>query len=164
MEEVQGACPEPGSNEWRVWEGLLTERAEQTSLRRLAMGHVASRTDFHRLEELMDMAEQGSRAAEEALEKVEDGKLSLALALRAATGAEATKGKTRRDPVYLEWDAAAGRLRGLLPAALTTASRAFSRAPQERDEVDDELACELVNAFREFVRSVPKWVRNFEVK
>ncbi len=164
MEEVEAACPEPGSDGWDEWEHLLTERAEHTSLRRLAMGHVASRTDFHRLEELMDMAERGSRSAEEALEKVDDGSLSLALALRAATGAEATRDKTRRDPVYLEWDPVGGRLKGLLPAALRTAGNGFSRVPERRDELDEGLAIELVNAFRALIQTVPKWVRNFEVK
>lgn len=155
MPEVAAAVPDPGSAEWRRWEGLLVARARGMSLRRLALGHSTNRTDIHRLDELIDGAERGSEASEEALRKVEDGKLTLALAMRAAAGGEATREKTRRDPCYLDIDGTNGGIRGLVPRAMVTLGNAFARW----DELPAAAREQCREAWKELVSHLPKELR-----
>lgn len=121
IEEV----PEPDEPEWAEWEAELEKHAEGMSLNRLLMGAKEQSSEHHRLETLMTAAEDGQAKAIELLDEVTDGKKTLAQAVKALGGATATKGKTRRDPVYLDLDATSGELRGLVPTSLKTIRNAF---------------------------------------
>jgi hypothetical protein len=95
------------------------------SLRRLVIGCSASNSEDQRQDELITRAEAGDITAEEALERIASGELTLVQAMRAAAGALATKDKNRKDPVYLDFDAETKRATGLLPKALITLQNGF---------------------------------------
>ena len=124
---IEVLLPEPGSEDWRGLEAALKTAAQGVSLRRLLMGSETTSSDECRYDELIHREEAEDAAAAAALDAVADGKLTLVQAMRAAAGAAATKGKERRDPVYLEYDFAAKAPVGLVPKAFVTLKNAFER-------------------------------------
>jgi hypothetical protein len=122
-----GNFPSPEHRaEWTELEESLTQAAAGMSMRRIAMGASASNSEDERYDVLISRAESGDENAENVLELIASGNLTLVQAMRAAAGALATKGKTRNDPVYLSFDAETRKATGLLPKALTTLRNGFS--------------------------------------
>jgi hypothetical protein len=130
-EEVLGldpkAFPEPDSEEWGMLETAITEHVRGLSLRRLVIGGSENGSEDQRQEELISRSETGDSEALKALERIASGELTLVQAIRAASGALATKGKERTDPVYLKFDTKKEALTGLFVKSLTTLENAFSR-------------------------------------
>ena len=125
--EMLAELPDPGTPKWEEWERALCQVSEGMSLKRLMLGQVKDGTEDYRYDRLISDAEAGSTAAEEVLQKIADGKMSLEEAIRAATGALATKEKNRNDPVYLGYDIAKKTPVGLIPKALVTLENGFSK-------------------------------------
>lgn len=121
--------PEPGTDEWESLCEQLRAVGLGMSIRRLQLGMVKDGTEEARLDELIDRAEQDDQHAIAALDAVAEGKATLVQAMRAAAGAASTKGKHRRDPVYLDIDGRSGALRGLLPKCIITLNNAFHKWP-----------------------------------
>lgn len=127
LEADPSDLPEPGTDAWEALAASLRDVGQGMSLRRLQLGMVKDGTEEARLDELIDRAEAEDPHAAAALEAVAEGKLSLVQAMRAASGAASTKGKHRRDPVYLDIDGRTGEIRGLLPKCVITLNNAFVR-------------------------------------
>ena len=144
--------PEPGHIEWVRRGRRLAQSVSGTSLRRLLLGAAREGSEEHRLEELVDRAEHDDQAAAAALERVADGELTLVQAMRAAAGAAATKGKSRRDPVYLALDGRTGGLRGLLPRCLVTLNNAFTRW----EDLEAPARRKFLAAWKELVSHLPE--------
>lgn len=121
------ALPEQGTEDWLGMEEALREAGAGTTLRRLQMGFAAAGSDPHRAEDLILRAEAGDELADEFIGKVDAGEMTWVQAIRAGAGAEAARGKGRKDPVYLDIDPATGKALGLFPRALVTLKNAFSR-------------------------------------
>jgi hypothetical protein len=112
---------------WDQLDAALVAASTGLTLRRLLLGWAKDGSEEHRMEELTDRAESGDMEAEAALERVAAGEMTLVQAMRGAAGAAATKGKERRDPVYLDLDGRTGEVKGLMPKALITLQNAFAR-------------------------------------
>lgn len=153
-EDQQYDLPKPGSAAWKKAEKVLTDAAAGMTLNRLQLG-AGSQGETHRLDELITRAEDGDLAAEEALDKVEKGELTLVQAIRAAAGAAATKGRARKEAVYLDLDGTNGRPRGLFFKSVVTLSNTFARW-SEAPEPARRLARE---AWRELVAHLPAELR-----
>ncbi len=125
--EVLNNLPDPEEERarWNLWAESLRETAQTTSLRRLTLGAMEPASDDYRADELARLAEDGSEAADLALERVSEGRLTLARALAGVLGAEATRGKARTAPFYLGLDGETGELTGLYPKAVTTLKNTF---------------------------------------
>jgi len=151
--------PEPGTYKWREVQGVLEEVASKsTSLKRLMLGFGgvgAAVSEVRRYDELLAAEEGGNATAMEALEKVESGEWNLETAMRALGGAEATKGKERRDPVYLRMDGRTGDLGGLMPKALVTLRNGFT----VWDELDEPARRKLRGAWLETLENLPEELR-----
>ncbi len=122
---IPASFPEPGTPAWRGLEDGLCKVATGMSLRRLVIGCSAPNSDDQRQDELITRAESGDVNAENVLELIAAGKLTLVQAMRAAAGALATKGKERKDPVYLDFDVETKSATGLIPKALVTLQNGF---------------------------------------
>jgi hypothetical protein len=122
---LQGSFPEPGTPNWKGLENGLSNVAAGMSLRRLVIGCSAPNSDDQRQDELITRAEAGDLNAEHVLELISAGKLTLVQAMRAAAGALATKGKERKDPVYLDFDVESKTATGLIPKAFITLQNGF---------------------------------------
>jgi len=142
---------QPDSEQWHATIASLKEISESTSLRRLTLGAAAENSDERRMDSLISREEQGDAAAAEALDKVSSGEWSLVQAVRAASGAAATKEKNRRDPIYLDLGAGDGGLIGLAPKAVVTLANAFARW----DDVPPAAREKFRAAWTELVANLP---------
>lgn len=150
--EVEERLPKPGSKEWAKWESKLQTAAEGMSLNRLLLGQVQDGTEEHRFDRLITESEAGNAKAEEVLQDIASGKLTLVQAIRAASGAIATKNKERKDPVYLEFDAVDKKPVGLIPKAFTTLENGFTHW----DSYDADAREAMKRKWVEVVKSAPK--------
>lgn len=119
-EDFREELPEPGTSRWEQWENGIREVAERSTLKRLMYGSLKPSTEEDRYDALLCAEEDGKTKAAELLIEIENGDCTLVQAVRALGGAESTKGKERRDPVYLTYDGEKRTLGGLLPKAFVT--------------------------------------------
>ena len=148
------ALPEPGTAAWNKLEMHLIAACEGLSIRRILLGSVAP-SDDARLDTLITASENAEPGADEILERVSRGELTLVQAIRAQAGAKATRGKERHDPVYLDIDSETGQLAGLYPKCMITLANTFSRW-----ESLDESARNLARkSWKELVAHLPKDLR-----
>jgi hypothetical protein len=147
--------PEPGTPEWNEWESDLRAASAGMSLRRLMLGMTKEGSDDHRYDELIDHAEQGNVSAEEILERLANGELTLVQAIRAFAGHEATAGKTRADPVYLTIDGSSGEPRGLFFKSITTLGNTFAQWAA----LDTPAKSAAREAWKALVANLPKELR-----
>ena len=145
--------PEPGTKEWAALEARAKDECQTMSLRRLMLGS-AGEGDENRYDAIVTKAESSEdmTAVDEALTKVSCGEWTLVQAIRAIAGQEATKGKERKDPLYLDMDAATGEVRGLLPKAVATLATGFHRW----GDLDPTARNKFRAAWRELVAHLPK--------
>jgi hypothetical protein len=146
--------PAPGSEEWLNLEAVLHTAAEGMSLRRLLVGPAATGEES-RMDSLITAAEAGDAAAEEMLDRVARGELTLVQAIRAAGGASTTRDKARHDPVYLDIDGRTGHPIGLVPKCLVTLSNAFARW----DTLDETARREMRASWKALVGNLPRELR-----
>lgn len=154
FDETELSIPEPGTREFAAAEKDISAYATTTSLRRLMIG-ASARSDEARMDELIDASEQGDPLADAILEKVAAGELTLVQAIRAKAGQAATKGKERRDPVYLDIDGATGQPRGLFVKSLVTISNTFDHW----SDLDETARLKAKAAWKELVAKLPKELR-----
>ena len=147
--------PEPNSKAWNKLEADLEVSTRGISLRRLTLGSADSSSDEARLDKLITASEDGDKIAEEYLEKIAAGEMTLVQAIRAQAGAVATKDKTRKDPVYLDIDGTTGQPVGLFPKCLITLSRAFA----SWDQLDETARKAVKASWKAFIVSVPRDLR-----
>lgn len=147
--------PAPGSKEWQKLETSLEISTRGISLRRLIIGSAAPASDEARLDNLITSSESGDKIAEEYLEKIAAGEMTLVQAIRAQAGAVATKDKTRKDPVYLDIDGTTGQPVGLVPKCIITLSRAFA----SWDTLDETARKALKASWKAFIVNVPRELR-----
>lgn len=143
--------PAPGTKEFSAVEKAIGTYAATTSLRRLMLGSTATGEES-RMDSLIDASEQGDTIADEILEKIAAGELTLVQAIRAKAGASATKGKERHDPVYLDLDGESGECKGLFPKALITLNNTFSRW----NDLDETARHKAKAAWKALVANLPK--------
>lgn len=146
--------PPPGSQPWLDLEAILHRAAQGMSLRRLLVGPAATGEES-RFDSLITAAEAGDAAAEEMLDRVARGEITLVQAIRAAGGASTTRDKTRNDPVYLDIDGRTGHPIGLVPKCLVTLSNAFARW----DTLDETARREMRASWKALVGNLPKELR-----
>lgn len=146
--------PTPGTPQWVEAEAALSTIAAGTSMRRLLIGS-ATVSDESRMDALITAAESGDHIADEILEKVAAGSLTLVQAIRAHGGASPTRSKERTDPVYLDIDGATGQPRGLFPRCLITLKNTFERW----DHYDESARAEARKAWKALVSQLPKELR-----
>lgn len=146
--------PPPGHREWDKLEGVLKQASEGMSLRRLLVGAPAT-GDESRLDHLITSAEAGCPHAEEMLDKVARGEMTLVQAIRAAAGAAATRDKTRHDPVYLDIDGRTGQPTGLFPKCLVTLSNTFARW----ESLDETARQAARQSWKALVSQLPRELR-----
>jgi hypothetical protein len=146
--------PAPASKEWLALEAVLHQAADGMSLRRLLVGPSATGEES-RFDSLITAAEAGDAAAEEMLDRVARGEITLVQAIRAAGGASATRDKSRHDPVYLDIDSRTGHTIGLVPKCLVTLSNAFARW----DTLDETARREMRASWKALVGNLPKELR-----
>ncbi len=147
--------PEIGTEEWINLEAVLQKAGDGMSLRRLALGFQNPQSDIARLDRLTSTAEEGDPAADAMLKKVLAGELTLAQAIRGAAGAAVTKGKHRRDPVYLDIDSTTGQPTGLVPKCLVTLGNAFSTW----GNLDPTARQSIRESWKALVAKLPKELR-----
>jgi hypothetical protein len=140
---------------WLAAEKLMETTAQTTSIRRLLLGPASTGSDETRLDELIDRTEAGDRHAEAMLDKVAAGHLTLVQAIRAASGAAATKDKARKDPVYLDIDGMTGQPTGLFPRCLITLSNTFARW----EEIDETARQAAKASWKALVANLPRDLR-----
>ena len=145
---------DPADAGWREAEATLTAAANGMSIRRLMLGSAAT-GDESRMDTLLTAAESGDRAADEMLEKVSAGQLTLVQAIRAAAGQKATKEKSRHDPVYLDIDGRTGQPVGLFPKCLVTLGNTFARW----DSLDESARVAARQSWKALVSQLPKDLR-----
>lgn len=148
------SLPEPGTTQWTKVEKVLSDHAKGTSLRRLLIGSSAT-GDESRLDELITRTEAGDHHATAMLDKVAAGELTLVQAIRAASGAAATKNKERHDPIYLDIDGTTGQLKGLFPRCVITLSNTFARW----DDLDEAARTEARKVWKTLAIHIPKELR-----
>lgn len=148
------ALPTAGTREWKALEGEIEAACHGMSIRRLMLGSAAT-SDESRLDNLITEAEAGDKAAEEMLDRVAKGELTLVQAIRAAAGAAATKNKQRLDPVYLDIDGRTGEPRGLFVKSLVTLTNTFARW----DHLPEAAREKARAAWKEAVAKLPKDLR-----
>lgn len=151
-QEVAEKLPNPGSKEWAKWETKLQAAAEGMSLNRLLLGCSAGNSDEQRHDELITRSENGDNEAAAVLEKIANGDFTLVQAMRAAAGALATKGKERKDPVYLDFDPVSKRPIGLLPKAFVTLHNGFVNW----DSYDVDARDGLRTMWKEIIKATPR--------
>ncbi|WP_200273037.1 hypothetical protein [Luteolibacter pohnpeiensis] len=146
--------PEPGSPAWIKLESSMEIACRGMSVRRLTIGS-ATNGDEARLDKLITSAEDGDSDAEAMLEKVASGELTLVQAIRANAGRKTTKGKNRKDPIYLDIDGRTGEPRGLFCKSLITLSNTFNRW----DSIDEIAREKARSAWKSLVAQLPKDLR-----
>lgn len=146
---------DPQSKDWQAAESLMESTSQATTIRRLLLGPVSQNSDETRLEELVDRTEKGDPHAGRMLAKVESGELTLVQAIRAASGAAATKGKTRNDPVYLDIDGQTGQPTGLFPRCVITLSRTFAIW----EDLDETARQAARSSWKALVANLPRELR-----
>ncbi len=145
-------CPEPDSEDWQTLEAAISSYTGTLSIRRLAIGQTEDKTDIDRQEKLISAIEAGSPDAEKFYDDVCAGTKTFSTAYRGLTGAEATKGEKRADPVYLKYDLKKKKVTGLVPSAITALQNAFKNwASYEEDD-----RAEVRKQWREMLRKAPK--------
>lgn len=147
--------PNSSNQEWNNLETVLTTASNGMSLRRLSIGWQEPTSDEARLDRLQTSEESGDPSATDMLEKVSRGELTLAQAIRGATGSLATKDKGRRDPVYLDLDSTTGQPVGLVPKCLVTLSNAF----RVWDDLDESACISIRAAWKALVANLPVSLR-----
>lgn len=146
--------PVPGSAAWTAAEKILAKAAAGMSLRRLMLGSPGA-GEINRLDDLVSRTEHGDPHAAEVLDAVEAGRLTLVQAIRAAAGAAATRGKTRRDPVYLDIDGKTGEPVGLFISSLITINRAFAIWP----DLPEPARRKVRETWKEIISHIPPELR-----
>ncbi len=119
--------PNPDEPEWQEMELAIQDQASKMSLRRLVIGCNTTNSEDQRQEMLIAMAEDGHEIADDVLDQIANGKMTLVQAIRAAAGAIATREKARKDPQYLTMDGRTGEIGGLYVKSLTTLTNAFEK-------------------------------------
>lgn len=152
IEEIE--IPDIGCKEWQKLEAKIEKITEGLSLRRLIIGSAAVGEES-RLDSLIHHAEQGDTHADEILEEVAKGKLTLVQAIRKLAGQQATKGKERKDPVYLEIDGTNGEPKGLFVKSMATIVNTFTRW----DLLDPTARSKAKASWKELVAILPKDLR-----
>lgn len=147
--------PAPGSNAWEKLEAALEKSTHGLSLRRLTIGSASSQSDECRLDNLISAEEQGDTHATEFLDKIASGEMTLVQAIRAQAGAQATKGKSRKDPVYLDLDGKTGQPVGLFPRCILTMANTFARW----DQLDENARHKAKSAWKALVSNLPSELR-----
>lgn len=146
--------PKSGSAEFKSIEKAMASYAKTSSLRRLMLGSAATGEES-RMDALITAAEQGDTIADEILDKVAKGELTLVQAIRARAGAAHTKGKERHDPVYLDVDGTTGEAKGLFVRSLITLSNTFDKW----DTLDETARHKAKGAWKALVAKLPKELR-----
>lgn len=151
LEEVE--LPAWGSHEWQKTEALLQRESAGMSIRRLLVGSSAT-SDESRMDALISASETGDKDADEVLDQVARGELTLVQAIR-AQGGKVQKTKSRNDPVYLTLDGRTGEPKGLFCKSLITLSNTFSRW----DKLDETARSKSRAAWLALVAQLPKDLR-----
>lgn len=146
--------PDPGTPAWKSLESAILIQAQGVSLRRLSFGSAAISEDS-RLDALITASESGDPLADEILEKIAAGQLTLVQAIRAHAGALSTKEKVRKDPIYLDLDGGNGQLTGLFPRCLITLSNTFDHW----SDIDESARSAAKAAWKALVSKLPKDLR-----
>ena len=146
--------PTPGSKEWIKLEKQLTDTTQGMSIRRLLIGSSAT-SEESRMDSLISAAENGDPHADEILDRVAKGELTLVQAIRALGGASSTKDKERHDPIYLNIDGATGRLTGLFPKCVVTLANTFARW----GDLDESARSEAKKVWKTLALNIPKELR-----
>lgn len=144
----------PGTLPWGAAEKQLEVAAQGMSIRRLLIGNPGT-GDESRMDTLIERTEAGDPHAEEMLDKVSRGELTLVQAIRAQGGATATKEKARKDPTYLDLDGRTGQPVGLFPRCLITLANTFDRW----DRLDHEARLAAKSAWKATIAKLPKELR-----
>lgn len=152
--EAPALPTDPGTAEWAETEAILEAAAAGMSIRRLTIGAPAA-GDEARLDALIQRTEAGDPHAEEMLDKVAKGELTLVQAIRAQAGATATKEKARKDPVYLDLSGTTGEPIGLFPKCLITLANTFDRW----DRLDEDARRAAKSAWKATIAKLPKELR-----
>lgn len=146
--------PERGTKAWDRVEKDLEEVCQGMTLRRLILGAPATGEE-NRLEALITKAEENDKDAEEILDEIARGNLTLVQAIRALSGRKATKGKERKDPVYLDLDGSNGQPKGLFVKSLLTLANTFKRW----ETLDEAARRKGRDAWKALVAELPKELR-----
>lgn len=146
--------PEIGTKDWQTLEGHIQKITEGFSLQRLLIGS-SGKGDEHRLDTLLQHSEEGDKLAEEVLDQVAKGELTLVQAIRSLAGKKSTKEKHRKDPVYLDIDGKTGEPKGLFCKSIITVGNTFSRW----DQLDPAARAKVKASWKELVANLPKDLR-----
>lgn len=152
LTEDDAAFPVPGSEDWDRIAGAAKTWSEKTSMDRLQVGGTMDDPDEQRLEHLMTNAEAGDAAALMWLDRWRAGEITLARAVCAYGGAEATKGKERKDPVYLDYDVTRKLPVGLIPKAFVTLRNGFDHW----DSYDEDARHQVIGMWKEAMKKAPR--------
>lgn len=143
--------PAPGTAEWNHIAAAAEQWSQHTSMDRLQVGGTAEDPDEQRLEHLMSAAESGDAEALMWIDRWRSGQITLARAVCAYGGAQSTKGKERKDPVYLEFDLIDKKPMGLIPKAFTTLCNGF----KHWDSYDEDARDQVRGLWREVIKTAP---------
>lgn len=149
--EEQEPFPAPGTPDWNHIAAAAEQWSQNTSMDRLQIGGTADDPDEQRLEHLMSSAEAGDTEALMWLDRWRSGQITLARAVCAYGGSVATKGKERKDPVYLEYDLMRKQPMGLIPKAITTLRNGF----EAWDSYDADARDQVRGLWREVIKKAP---------
>ena len=144
--------PSPGTAEWNRIAAAAERWAQNTSMDRLQVGGTGDDPDEQRLEHLMTQAEAGDPEALRWIDRWRAGEITLARAVCAYGGAEATKGKERKDPVYLDFDLTKKQPVGLIPKAFTTLRNGF----EHWESYDEDARQQVLGMWREAMKKAPR--------
>lgn len=154
FDEADLVIPEPGSQAFAETEKAMAAYAATSSMRRLMLGSAAN-SEESRMDALISASEQGDTLADEILDRIAKGELTLVQAIRARAGAAATKGKNRKDPVYLDIDGTTGEPKGLFVKSLITLSNTFDHW----NELDETARQKAKASWKALVAKIPKELR-----
>lgn len=146
--------PKPGTREFTEVETAIRKYAATSSMRRLMLGSAAT-SEESRYDTLISASEEGDQLADEILDKIAAGQLTLVQAIRAKAGSAATKGKERRDPCYLDIDGQTGEAKGLFVRSLITLSNTFDHW----SELDETARSKAKSAWKALVTKLPSELR-----
>ena len=153
--------PQPGDADWSRLAAAAVDWSLLTSLDRLQIGGTEDDPDARRLEHLMSMAESGDREALAWIDRWRAGQITLARAVCGYGGAEATKGKTRKDPVYVTLDED-GKVGGLVMKSLTTLHNAARIWEGHWDEVPPPAKKQIREAWLQVLALMPEEIKSFK--
>lgn len=146
--------PTPGTLPFTAIERAIETYAATSSMRRLMLGSAAT-SEESRFDALINASEQGDHLADEILDRVAKGELTLVQAIRARAGAAACKGKTRKDPCYLDIDGTTGEAKGLFVRSLITLSNTFDHW----ESLDETAKGKAKSAWKALVTKLPQELR-----